>query len=86
MAPSAALLNRKAYFKVLEEEKPRQVAGLLSNSAFAPLAGLFAWLLRLLPRALPGLLTLLVRLVALPALLGLALVVLAHVNLQIVEI
>jgi hypothetical protein len=57
--------------------------GVLLNSAFAGvLAGLLAGLLRLLPRVLAGLLTLLARLVALPALLRLALVVLAHMHLQ----
>lgn len=67
----------------ISELRPRRKAGFSSNSAFAwSLVGLLTWLLSLLlPRVLAGLLTLLVWLIAF-ALLRLALVVLAHVNLQ----
>src|SRR5690349_19004722 len=63
------------HFKATRKERtPPSLAGLSRKSALAALARLFAGLLRLLSRTLAGLLlTLLSRLVALPALLRLAL-------------
>lgn len=62
------------------EQEPRQCGEALTNSAL--LAGLFAGLLYLLPWLMIRLLTLLAGFVIVAALLRLALVVLAHVNLQ----
>jgi len=77
-------------FAVGFETRTPPMGGVLSNSAvgtalLSALAGLLIWLLRLLPRSLllfAGLLTLLARRAALPALLRLGLVVLiGHLNL-----
>src|SRR6185369_10980923 len=71
------------HFKATLERTPPSLAGLSRKSALAALARLFAGLLRLLSRTLAGLLlTMLSRLVALPALLRLVLVVLVHGNLE----